>query len=110
MRLRIQEAAHEHEIDLLVAWPGVGLAAIEVKGGHITRDAGTWHQGTPPHEHRAKTLSVLARSDGKPPVASLTSIEVVSLPSSRIARTIAVRSGESTSTKHIDKAVRVRVC
>jgi len=50
--LRIQEAAHEHEIDLLVAWPGVGLAAIEVKGGYITRDAGTWHQGNPPHEHR----------------------------------------------------------
>ena len=46
--LRIQEAAHEHEIDLLVAWPGVGLAAIEVKGGHITRDAGTWHQANPP--------------------------------------------------------------
>src|SRR5665811_1415248 len=43
--LRIQEAAHEHEIDLLIAWPGVGLAAIEVKGGHITRDAGAWHQG-----------------------------------------------------------------
>src|SRR5665647_242008 len=50
--LRIQEAAHEHEIDLFIAWPQVGLAAIEVKGGHITHDAGTWHQGTPPHEHR----------------------------------------------------------
>ena len=52
--LRIQEAAHEHELDLLIAWPGVGLAAIEVKGGHITRDgtavglvdtSGEWFSG-----------------------------------------------------------------
>ena len=45
--LRIQEAAHEHEIDLFIAWPGVGLAAIEVKGGHITHEQGAWHQGNP---------------------------------------------------------------
>src|SRR5665648_1267846 len=50
--LRIQEAGREHELDLFIAWPQVGLAAIEVKGGHITRAAGAWHQGTPPHEHR----------------------------------------------------------
>lgn len=37
------EDNHEHEIDLLVAWPGVGLAAIEVKGGQVTRDgSGRW--------------------------------------------------------------------
>lgn len=34
----IVEDAREHEVDLLVAWPGVGMAAIEVKGGHVSRD------------------------------------------------------------------------
>lgn len=29
----IQDGRGEHEIDRLVAWPGIGLAAIEVKGG-----------------------------------------------------------------------------
>ena len=38
------ENDREQEIDLLVAWPGVGLAVIEVKGGHVTRDAQGWHQ------------------------------------------------------------------
>lgn len=38
------EQDREQEIDLLVLWPGVGIAAIEVKGGHITRDAQGWQQ------------------------------------------------------------------
>jgi hypothetical protein len=33
------------EADLAVLWPGFGLAVIEVKGGHITRDTdGSWVQ------------------------------------------------------------------
>ena len=44
--LRLQNGPHEHEIDLLVAWPGFGLAVIEVKGGRVTRDGqGWWQQG-----------------------------------------------------------------
>lgn len=38
------ENDREQELDLLIAWPGVGLAVIEVKGGHVTRDAEGWHQ------------------------------------------------------------------
>jgi hypothetical protein len=38
------EGDREQELDLLVAWPGVGLAVVEVKGGHVTRDADGWHQ------------------------------------------------------------------
>jgi hypothetical protein len=38
------ENDREFEIDLLVVWPGVGLAAIEVKGGSISRGAQGWHQ------------------------------------------------------------------
>ncbi|GAB2473980.1 nuclease-related domain-containing DEAD/DEAH box helicase [Xylanimonas ulmi] len=42
--LRLQDGPHEHEIDLLVAWPGFGLAVIEVKGGHVTHDGDGWFQ------------------------------------------------------------------
>ncbi len=37
------EEGREHEIDLLVAWPGVGIGAVEVKGGQVVRDeSGRW--------------------------------------------------------------------
>ncbi len=42
----------EREVDLLVAWPGVGFAIIEVKGGHVTCVDGAWHQGSGDHRHR----------------------------------------------------------
>lgn len=35
----VMDLEGDQEIDFLVAWPGVGLAAIEVKGGHIERDS-----------------------------------------------------------------------
>ena len=47
----LQDGATEREIDLLVAWPGVGIAVIEVKGGHVTREAGTWWQGSGERRH-----------------------------------------------------------
>ena len=41
----VVDEQHEREIDLLVAWPGAGLAVVEVKGGHVERDAeGRWWQ------------------------------------------------------------------
>lgn len=42
--VRLQDGRREHEIDVLVVWPGRGLAVIEVKGGHITHDGDGWHQ------------------------------------------------------------------
>ncbi|MDO8150177.1 nuclease-related domain-containing DEAD/DEAH box helicase [Isoptericola sp. b408] len=50
--VHLQEGDQEYEIDLLVAWPGVGVAAIEVKGGHIERADGAWYQGSGPARHR----------------------------------------------------------
>ncbi|NMR20231.1 NERD domain-containing protein/DEAD/DEAH box helicase [Cellulomonas fimi] len=50
--LRLLDGSDEREIDALVAWPGVGLAALEVKGGHITRDVGSWYQGSGDARHR----------------------------------------------------------
>ncbi|WP_253905705.1 nuclease-related domain-containing protein [Arthrobacter sp. H5] len=36
--VQVRNGRAEHEIDLLILWPGVGLAAIEVKGGLVTVD------------------------------------------------------------------------
>lgn len=48
----LQDDHVEREIDLLVAWPGVGLAVIEVKGGHVTRDGDGWWQSGHDSRHR----------------------------------------------------------
>ncbi|PJI95142.1 nuclease-related domain-containing DEAD/DEAH box helicase [Luteimicrobium subarcticum] len=50
--LRLVLDAHEHEIDGLVLWPGFGVAAVEVKGGHVTRSGGAWWQGSGETRHR----------------------------------------------------------
>lgn len=42
--VNLQERGREHEIDLLVVWPGVGLAAVEVKGGAVRRTGQGWTQ------------------------------------------------------------------
>ncbi|APF41208.1 DEAD/DEAH box helicase [Neomicrococcus aestuarii] len=41
---RIMHEGFEAEIDLLVMWPGVGMAAIEVKGGVVEIKSGKWLQ------------------------------------------------------------------
>jgi len=42
----------EREIDVIVAWPGVGMAVVEVKGGYVTCVDGVWHQGSGDRRHR----------------------------------------------------------
>ncbi|WP_251149759.1 NERD domain-containing protein [Cellulosimicrobium sp. Marseille-Q4280] len=54
--LHLQEEEHEYEIDVLVVWPGVGLAAVEVKGGHVDRVDGAWYQGSGERRHRIDPL------------------------------------------------------
>lgn len=41
---RITDEAHEVEMDLLLLWPGIGTAVIEVKGGRVSVTDGTWYQ------------------------------------------------------------------
>lgn len=36
--VRLPDGSREREIDFVVAWPGIGLAVLEVKGGHVERD------------------------------------------------------------------------
>jgi len=46
----LQDGPEQREIDLLVAWPDVGLVVVEVKGGYVTVDPdGTWRQGSDRH-------------------------------------------------------------
>lgn len=52
VQLRHQRA--EHEIDLLVLMPGVGVAVIEVKGGLISVENGTWYQSGSKDKHALK--------------------------------------------------------
>ncbi|MFK0009290.1 NERD domain-containing protein [Paenarthrobacter sp. NPDC090520] len=42
--VQVRDGRAEHEIDILVLWPGVGMAAIEVKGGRLSVDRGQWYQ------------------------------------------------------------------
>jgi hypothetical protein len=45
------EDSREHEADFVVAWPGEGVAVIEVKGGHVTRERGQWFQASGGSRH-----------------------------------------------------------
>lgn len=61
--VQVRDGRAECEIDLLVFWPGVGLAAIEVKGGLISIDGGVWHQsGGPDGKRRIKSPVVQSQS------------------------------------------------
>ncbi len=42
--LRITDERKDHEADLVVLMPGVGVVVVEVKGGSVWRDADGWHQ------------------------------------------------------------------
>ena len=42
---RFTDRDGDSEADLVVAWPDVGIAVIEIKGGHVSLDRdGVWHQ------------------------------------------------------------------
>lgn len=42
--VQVRHGRAEHEIDILVLWPGVGMAAVEVKGGLLSVEHGQWFQ------------------------------------------------------------------
>ncbi|WP_029253927.1 NERD domain-containing protein [Paraoerskovia marina] len=52
----------EGEIDLVVAWPEVGIAVIEVKGGHVTRRDGEWIQSGGGAERRIDPVGQIQRA------------------------------------------------
>ena len=42
--VRFSDGRQDREADLVVAWPGVGVAVVEVKGGSVSLDRGEWRQ------------------------------------------------------------------
>lgn len=61
--VQVRHGRAEHEIDILVLWPGVGVAAVEVKGGLVTNEQGQWFQsGRADGKHKLK--DPLAQSQG----------------------------------------------
>ena len=58
------ERATEYEADLVVGWPGVGVAVIEVKGGHISRDQGQSYQSSGGETHPVKDPVAQAQDPG----------------------------------------------
>lgn len=60
--VQVRNGRAEHEIDILVLWPGVGLAAIEVKGGLLSVQQGQWYQSDRQGKHRIP--SPIAQSQG----------------------------------------------
>ncbi|RBY75116.1 nuclease [Blastococcus sp. TF02-09] len=42
--LRFSDGREDREADVIVAWPGVGIAVVEVKGGSVSLDRGEWRQ------------------------------------------------------------------
>ncbi|HYO33348.1 MAG TPA: NERD domain-containing protein [Nocardioidaceae bacterium] len=42
---RITDETKDHEADLIVLMPAVGVVVVEVKGGSVWRDGRGWHQG-----------------------------------------------------------------
>ncbi|MBK5248917.1 MAG: NERD domain-containing protein [Actinomycetales bacterium] len=49
--VNLLEERTEREIDLLVIWPDVGIAALEVKGGNVWHNEQGWHQGSAEGPH-----------------------------------------------------------
>jgi hypothetical protein len=47
-----KERDQDYEADLVVAWPGVGAAVIEVKGGNVEHRKGQWLQGATGNQHK----------------------------------------------------------
>jgi hypothetical protein len=51
----LTERGEEREIDILVAWPGHGLAAIEVKGGTVSHEQRQWWQASGNQKHKIQS-------------------------------------------------------
>ena len=60
----LTERGEEREIDILVAWPGHGLAAIEVKGGTVSCERRQWWQASGTQKHKIQN-PVTQAQDGK---------------------------------------------
>ncbi len=88
--VRLTEGDRHEEIDLLVAWPGVGMAAIEVAGNLGQRDTGTIKSGPDTglvdevrdERHMLQRILDVRRS----PAALARTVHMVALPHTPVAQ------------------------
>jgi hypothetical protein len=88
--VRLTEGDRHQEIDLLVAWPGVGMAAIEVAGSLGQRDTGTIRSGPSTgivaevrdERHMLQRILDVRRS----PAAQARTVHMVALPHTPVAQ------------------------
>lgn len=87
--VRLMEGSRQQVIDLLVAWPEVGIAAIEVAGGVVKREAAGWVEGTGELKHPIDPLTeirderhMLERMliERRSPAARARTVHMVALP------------------------------
>lgn len=62
---RVTADGEEIEADLLVLWPGVGIAVIEVKGGRVSLHEGHWYQGDRSGQHVLRTSPIIQAQRAK---------------------------------------------
>jgi hypothetical protein len=60
--VQVRDGRAEHEIDILVLWPGVGMAAIEVKGGKVGVGSGQWYQSDKAGRHNIQSPVVQSQA------------------------------------------------
>ena len=60
--VQVRDGRAEHEIDILVLWPGVGMAAIEVKGGKVGVENGQWYQSDKSGGHNIQSPVVQSQA------------------------------------------------
>ena len=92
---RFSDRRQDREADVIVAWPGVGIAVVEVKGGSVSLREGEWHQvggGLDKVIHpvdQARTCKYLLRDHldrhprwtaGNPRLAHLVALPATTLP------------------------------
>lgn len=87
--VRLIEGSRHQVIDLLVAWPEVGIAAIEVAGGLVRRDASGWVEGTGELKHAIDPLTEIRDErhmlerilvERRSPAARARTVHMVALP------------------------------
>ncbi|WP_100500812.1 NERD domain-containing protein [Geodermatophilus chilensis] len=120
--VRFSDRGEDREADLIVGWPGVGVAVIEVKGGSVSLDRGVWRQvgdGVDREIHpvdqavacKYLLCDYLAEHPrwraGRPRVAHLVALPATTLPDAflapRLARWMAI---DTTDVPHA--AARIR--
>ena len=85
----LTERGEEREIDILVAWPGHGIAVIEVKGGTVSCEQRQWWQSSAGQRHKIQN-PVTQAQDAKHALLRFLRKSSTVLPKVRAAHLVAI--------------------